>query len=445
MGHKKWTAHHDLWAKAFQRNHGTATAASHAEGVLKVVWPGHSGAVPDGTLQAHFHATGHLHASCGAPFGLSASADMQIHVTLTPFERAPGVGGLPPAVPNLDMTWTAICNVVDDIGDVFDVVAPMPGGLVVGDRYMFTIDWTNKTVAESVITDTPVADASAMFPSTGDFFSDSTGDPGIAIDFDVPDPPLLACPLNVVYFRGACATGTVGAPCNVDADCGAGSCAVTAAIGDDQTVLKWPTGSGADVYRGLIPTSGAAVWTISGGNLTLNNAACLGANVVGDTSGPLSQVDDPNPAAGTSLYYQVSFNDPAGTSINAQGCALPAVCNNAGWCELGTTPGMPCNVSLDCAGGGICLIRPTPCAIASGGGDVGGCALHATCAGGANAGRLCFAGPDCPGSSCTAVPAGTVTPGQICYSIGGAGCEACPTAGNPARLGRLVPIASMCP
>jgi hypothetical protein len=450
MGHKRWNGHHNLWAKAYENNNGTAELASHAEGVLKIVWPLHADGtvIPNNSLQLHFHANGKLIAQCAAPFGLSASADMQAHITTTPFSRPAGVGGLPPAIGNMDMVRTVVCLPARNEDDgPFDVVVPLPNGIVVGDRYSFTIDWTNETDASSIITDTPLAEAYAQFQNTGALSSDSSGDQTLAVDFDTPDPILLpACPLNVGYFRGSCTAGTAGAPCNSATDCGAGgACDVTATTTDDQTVLNWPVSTGiADVTRGLIPSMGAVIWTLGAGTMTLNNASCLVADALGGTSGALPQSTDPNPAVDTAIYYQVANNNPSGASATTQGCSMPSLCNNAGWCQQGATPGMPCNGNVDC-GGGTCVLRPTLCSVATGGADQGGCAQHSYCSGGSNDGGLCLSAAECPGGTCVAISSSAVTPGQICYSTAGTGCEACPPAGSTTRVVRLVTVISFCP
>jgi hypothetical protein len=298
-------------------------------------------------------------------------------------------------------------------------------------------------------------------------------------------------------------TAGVGAPCNVAADCGTGgACNVTAATADDTTRLKWwaPGNFGADVIRGTVPTA-APKGTIAAPFMNLPGLAanCFLSNVGGTpssgggsnySSAALSQVADPNPAAvnscntvgagacgaggagkcfdsstcandaacqghfctaaancgtggtcglSTATYYGVSSNAPGGQNVNAFGCANPAVCNNAGWCELGTNAGGPCNVDADCAGGGTCRILATSCANDVGVGGFGGCGRYQVCAGGANLNRLCTSNTDCPASTCPTLPVSTSTAGQLCYNLTGVNLPAtpgggCPTVGHPKRI-----------
>ena len=295
----------------------------------------------------------------------------------------------------------------------------------------------------------------------------------------------------------------VGAPCNVAADCGTGgACNVTAANTDDTTRLKWwaPGNFGSDVIRGTVP-SAAPKGTLAAPfmNLPGLSASCFLSNVAGTPSAgggsnysttALSQATDPNPAAvnscntvgvgacgaggagkcfdsstcandaacqghfcstsancgtggacgsSTATYYGVSSNAPGGQNVNAFGCANPAVCNNVGWCELGTNAGAPCNVDADCAGGGTCRILATYCANDVGVGGFGGCGRYQVCAGGANLNRLCTSATDCPGSTCPTLPSSTATTGQLCYNLSGVTLPAtpgggCPTVGHPKRI-----------
>src|SRR5207244_1264953 len=96
--------------------------------------------------EGHFQATGTLSATCTGP--TSAKADMAVSVTLTPFAR-PG-GGLPPALgnPTQTMTWSVLCPAPPNLGP-FLFTVHLPPQLQVGDRYSFTIDWTNNTGADS--------------------------------------------------------------------------------------------------------------------------------------------------------------------------------------------------------------------------------------------------------------------------------------------------------
>jgi len=261
----------------------------------------------------------------------------------------------------------------------------------------------------------------------------------------------------VTYFRGVCTAGSagVGAPCNQATDCGVGGvCNVTAAVADDVTVLRWwaPGNFGTDVIRGTVPpgapkgTLAAPFWNLGG-----LGASCILSNVAGAPAAPgsnytstLTAIADPNPAIGGVTYYDVTSNQAGGTNVNAFGCANPAVCNNNGWCQLGSNAGAPCNVNADCAGGGTCLLRNTFCNSDAGVGDLGGCGRHQVCAGGANIGLLCTTAnqaADCPGSTCPALAANVSTPGQVCYNLNTTPVPAngsCPSVGNARRLVRRV-------
>jgi hypothetical protein len=276
---------------------------------------------------------------------------------------------------------------------------------------------------------------------------------------------------GVVYYRGVCSAVGVGAcglggagkctdgsacandaacvnhSCNVAAECGPapGACNVTAAVADDTTVLRWwaPGNFGSDVIRGAVPaaapkgTIAAPFMNLPGlsPNCFLSNIAGVGAagGSANHTSGPFNQATDPYPVAvNTVTYYNVSSNAPAGQNVNSFGCANPAVCNNAGWCELGGNAGGPCNVDADCAGGGTCRILTTFCATDTGVGGLGGCGRYQVCAGGANVNRLCTAAGDCPASTCPTLPATTSTAGQLCYNLSGVVLPSTPGGGCPA-------------
>jgi hypothetical protein len=249
-------------------------------------------------------------------------------------------------------------------------------------------------------------------------------------------------------------------------------------------MLTWapPAVNPVDVYAGGIgPGYSKGTWA-GGGPWTLNVAGCFLPDVLGN-SVTLNGAGDPNPPEGIAYYYVVA--EDAGIAglpnVNAFGCAMPGICNNKGWCELGATPGAPCNVPVNCLGAGsICAIgtcvdgapallntgcnvdadcgvagicQPravgTFCTTDTGPGDYGGCGLHAVCAGGVNLGRLCLSATDCPGGTCPVVPAGTTTPGQLCYSTPaiGPGVEGCPVVGNPKRIVRVIPpaVIAACP
>ena len=246
------------------------------------------------------------------------------------------------------------------------------------------------------------------------------------------------------------------------------------AVAATTTLVWWvPDARAADVYRGVLApgtTKGSAAmpfWRLDTTGGAGAAAACL-RNDVGataetappagpggtrGTTGPLDQAADPNPPIGAVVYYVVAADAPGGGSTNAAGCADPAICSLPGWCELGTTPGAPCSVAADCAGGGSCLPRQVFCHANAGVGGQGGCGRYPTCAGGTNAGRLCLDDGACPGSTCAFPPVATVTKGSVCLSVSAqAGALAtgvvpadCPAAGNPARVVRQVGVAGLCP
>jgi Thrombospondin type 3 repeat len=240
------------------------------------------------------------------------------------------------------------------------------------------------------------------------------------------------------------------------------------------TTLTWwsPGALPADVYRGLIGpgiTKGsyaASFWRLDTTGATGSQATCLRNGVAGTpetappagpggtrgTTGPIGQADDSNPAIGSGVYYVVAADAAGSGSTNALGCANPAVCSMAGWCELGTNAGAPCNVNGDCAGGGTCLARQAFCKTSAGTAGFGGCGRYAVCAGGTNAGRLCHTDTDCPASICRLPAAGVATAGSICLNVSGqapppAGLltTPCPPAGSPARVVTQAPAAGICP
>jgi hypothetical protein len=267
---------------------------------------------------------------------------------------------------------------------------------------------------------------------------------------------------GVQYFRGVCAP--VAGPCNFTSECAGGStCTITLGTADDVTQLRWwgPGNFGTDVIRGTVPAGPAPRGTLAAPfwNLAGLPAACFLSNVAGTptapgsnySSGSLTLAMDPNPALGAVTYYDVTSNAPGGGNVNAFGCSNPAICNNPGWCELGSNAGAPCTTSVDCAGGGTCLLRTTFCSTDAGSGDQGGCGRHQACTGGTNAGRLCLAATDCPGGgSCPTVLATTTTAGQVCYNLNTVALPppfgSCPAAGNAKRLVRRVGGAGLvCP
>jgi hypothetical protein len=288
-----------------------------------------------------------------------------------------------------------------------------------------------------------------------------TGDGSDAIFANPPNQNL-----GVQYYRGSCTAGpNVGAPCNTgvctttgaictgDAQCAnvagacsgvtsginscgtGGVCTVTAATTDDFTRTSIVTNAGnnlTDLYKGTV---NAAKGSISGKFWILNHpggAAFLthlpfvtNASPGKQYASNLNQTADPNPAVGGVSYYLGVGHAPGGNPVNALGCANPGICSNAGWCELGTNAGGPCNVAADCAGGGTCnTTKPMACSNDAGTGELGGCSRHQVCAGGANVGKLCLVAADCPTSTCPAITAGS--PAGLCYNIQsglpGSGC-----------------------
>jgi hypothetical protein len=244
------------------------------------------------------------------------------------------------------------------------------------------------------------------------------------------------------------------------------------------TTLKWwtPDARPADVYRGRLGpgiTRGsyaAPFWLLDTSGATGSAAACLLNDVAGTpeslppagpggtrgSTGPLAQTIDPDPAIGAGVYYVVAADSPGAGSTNAAGCANPGVCNKAGWCELGTGFGAPCNANADCPGGGACRIRTTFCKTSSGvaGINGNGCGRYPVCLAGTNALRLCQEDVDCPGSTCV-VPAATVTAaGSACLNLPGpvtppppAGAlnAECPPPGSANRVVRQVAAGGLCP
>jgi hypothetical protein len=133
------------------------------------------------------------------------------------------------------------------------------------------------------------------------------------------------------------------------------------------TTLNWwaPGTAAVDLYRGQVGpgiTKGLLLtgpfWQLNTSGTTDSVAACLVSNVSGTpasgggsngTSGALTQSQDPNPALGFATYYLVTPNGPSSASVNAQGCANPAICQG------GTAPGAFCSTDAQCGAGGTCL------------------------------------------------------------------------------------------
>jgi hypothetical protein len=241
------------------------------------------------------------------------------------------------------------------------------------------------------------------------------------------------------------------------------------------TTIRWwsPGTAPSDVYRGRIGpgisrgTLESPFWRLATSGAVDSEAACLLNGVAGTpetapptgpggmrgTSGGLTQAVDADPAPGFGTYYLVASGGGS-SGTNALGCAAPGVCNHAGWCDLGTKAGAPCNVAADCPGGGTCVLQTTFCSADAGTAGQGGCGAHQVCAGGTTPGHLCSTVLDCPGSgaSCPVLAAGVKTTGSSCLTVGGtppatpgAAVGECPPPGSPLRTVRLAPAANVCP
>jgi hypothetical protein len=366
---------------------------------------------------------------------------------------------------------------------------------------------------------------------------------------------------------GVCTAGTIGASCNVAANCGGGGVCDPVATGNDTTSLRWwgpGNNYGTDLLRGRVPvgscTAGAVgigtacqtnadcgaggacnantslplkaaarsgvFWDLNtrvctagavglpcnvasdcGAGGVCTTASCFQSNVAGSpvVGGPgtnyfsnlLSQVSDPNPGLNHGIFYDIATNSSVGGNLNALGCAGPAICNNPGWCELGTSAGAPCSVDADCAGGGYCgtnrctagtsggfstagkgcntdahcglggvcgptaaaadPVVPTFCKSDSGMGNLGGCGRIPVCSGGAHNLRICdptaAAATTCPGAgaSCPAVTgAALTTAGQLCFNLSDVNLPppfgSCPVSGHAKKLTRHIGGAGLvCP
>ena len=187
LGLHRWTSKHDLTAHSFEETEGSAEVADSALGDMKIVWAGHAiGApVPPG-FKAKFRATGTLSATCGNQS--TATASMDVDINLTPLGRAGG--GFPPAVNAIQGSWTVSCPPVGADSGPFEIIVPMPGGLLVGDQYHYTIFFKNRVSANSIGLGSAEAEAKADFPNTADLFGESSEVPPVDFDFGVPDGPV---------------------------------------------------------------------------------------------------------------------------------------------------------------------------------------------------------------------------------------------------------------
>jgi hypothetical protein len=241
------------------------------------------------------------------------------------------------------------------------------------------------------------------------------------------------------------------------------------------TTIRWwsPGTAASDLYRGRLGpgisrgTLESPFWRLATSGAVGSEAACLLNGVAGTpetappsgpggtrgSSGALTQAVDADPAPGFGTYYLVASGGGS-SGTNALGCAAPGVCNHAGWCDLGTKAGAPCNVAADCPGGGTCVLQTTFCSADAGTAGQGGCGAHQVCAGGTTPGHLCSTVLDCPGSgaSCPVLAAGVKTTGSSCLTVGGtppatpgAAVGECPPPGSPLRTVRLAPAANVCP
>ncbi|HUD71822.1 MAG TPA: thrombospondin type 3 repeat-containing protein, partial [Dongiaceae bacterium] len=242
------------------------------------------------------------------------------------------------------------------------------------------------------------------------------------------------------------------------------------------TTLRWggPGPEPFDLYRGTLASGStrghllAGAWLLDISGASGAPPACFASGVAGTpapggivggvngTSGALNQAADPDPAPGTTTYYFVVPSGPAGATVNAFGCANPSVCRGSGWCEFGSNAGLPCSANADCPGGGICtILPPTTCRTDSGAATVGGCARHAVCSGGGNAGRLC--GIDvstiCTPGTCPLPATDVTTPGALCLNLNldpphsgsGVPSNGCPPRTSVRRVVRTAPGAGLCP
>ncbi len=240
------------------------------------------------------------------------------------------------------------------------------------------------------------------------------------------------------------------------------------------TTLRWgaPGPAPFDLYRGGLASGGSARGHLAAGTWLLDLSApatpptCIASGIAGTpapggivggvnaTSGALNQVADPNPPLGNLTYYFVVPSGPSGATVNAFGCANPAVCRDAGWCSLGTDPGRPCNVTADCGAGGTCISDVSFCRTDAGPAHLEGCARHMVCAGGSRANQLCETSADCPGGGlCPALASNVSTPGATCLNVSlappanasGVPANECPPRTSVRRVIRTAPVSGLCP
>jgi hypothetical protein len=281
--------------------------------------------------------------------------------------------------------------------------------------------------------------------------------------------------LGFRYYRGVCTAGTVGAPCNsatctgtlgascnsnancgtgavcagVNTDCGdGGTCGgllgpsiVPANAADDVTRVSIVGNAGQnlmDLYRGTTPET----YTIAPqANLPTGTTVTLGsmahrahvpffanANPGKQFLSSFTNAAEGVPTLGTAFVYTSVGHTPGGAPVNGLSCPNLGVCNNTGWCNLGTSAGAPCTTNAQCPGGGTCTnmagVTKPFCTSTVGMGDFGGCGRHSVCVAGPTPGKLCLNltaataanTVDCgAGGTCSGFNAAASTAGQICY------------------------------
>ena len=171
---------------------------------------------------------------------------------------------------------------------------------------------------------------------------------------------------------------------------------------------------GADLYRGTIG-GGTGTGRLTVGDqkiMRLVTTGCLLQNAPGTAApgggfngltAPLAQGSDPDPAIGLATIYMVAPQTASGVSVNALGCAVPALCS-VGACQFG---------------GGACLAS---------GGACGDC-LRVACN---TAALAAGAQPACPG-------------GGICLDADPVSGGNCLPGSDPRKVVRQVEAAAVCP
>ena len=365
-------------------------------------------------------------------------------------------------------------------------------------------DWSLKTfyldAPEGIATYTVKARCSVDFTCTSAVGATIQVQPvaGDGSDAYFANPPNAN--LGFRYYRGACTVGTVGAPCNsavctagtigaacnsnancgaggvcggVNADCGAGgTCGgllgpsnVPANAADDVTRVSIVGNAGQnlmDLYRGNATGETYAVAPQAnpptGTTVTLGSVAHKGHVPFFANANPGKQfltdytnAADGVPAVGAAFYYTSVGHTPGGAPVNGLSCPNLGVCNNTGWCNLGTSAGAPCTANAQCPGGtctNMAGVSKPYCTSSTGMGDFGGCGRHSVCVAGPTPGKLCLNlaavtaanTVDCgAGGTCSGFVANASTAGQICYKTEAFAPqlpfnEGCMPPGNPLHL-----------